>query len=304
MLLANIQPYALVVLAITVGLYLASHGWQFRQFPAQLTVRTIVVGVSAAPFALYYRWALLNISSYAGWEQQDITLSPPLWDYLIAFGLPLLVAICLCVVFAKDIARDADKRLLVYWLVASGVLIYLPFAHQRRFAFGLFIPIALLAAIGITRLGLFRLNVFRNGFLTVASLTNLILLLVTVFALLAHTPTLYFTRAEWEGLMYLRMQAQPERVVLSSPEMGLFIPAWTDERVVYGHPNETLEAAKHRQDVEAYFAGTLAAPAQFLAGIDFIYLGPREKGLGSPPTPQGFVTAFAENEVTILARQR
>ena len=32
------------------------------------------------------------------------------------------------------------------------------------------------------------------------------------------------------------------RLILSSPEMGLFIPAQTGRRVLYGHPFETVNA--------------------------------------------------------------
>jgi hypothetical protein len=304
MLLSLIQPYALVTIVVVAALWSVMWIIRHRSLPLNTLLRAVIVGIAAAPFALYYRWALENIPSYRGWEQQDITLSPPPTDYLIAGGVAQVFALIGIAVMARTLRREthADALLLLIWIVVSPVLMYLPVIHQRRFAFALFIPLAILAVIGITHGPQRWMPRLRALLLIFASLGNILLLLIILLGTSAYPRSLFFTRAEWEGITYLR-NTMPDQIVLSSPEMGLFIPAWSDQRVVYGHPNETLNAKLHRAEVEQFFAGTLANADTFLRSVDFIFVGPRERALGTPVIPSSFAVVFSDGDVTIYARK-
>jgi len=41
--------------------------------------------------------------------------------------------------------------------------------------------------------------------------------------------------------------------------MGLFVPAWAGQPVVYGHPFETVDADARKAQVEAFWAGEIGA---------------------------------------------
>ena len=102
--------------------------------------------------------------------------------------------------------------------------------------------------------------------------------------------------------MYLRTQPSGA-VVLASPLMGLFIPAWSDQRVVFGHPHETLDAAMREHEVEQFFSGTLPDAEAFLRPVDYILAGPRERALGTPTLPNNYRPVFSEGDVTLYARR-
>jgi len=68
-----------------------------------------------------------------------------------------------------------------------------------------------------------------------------------------------------------------DALVAASPETGLYIPAWSGQRVLYGHPFETPQADLRRMELEAFLArGDLDALAY---RPDYIFFGPRERAL-------------------------
>jgi hypothetical protein len=96
----------------------------------------------------------------------------------------------------------------------------------------------------------------------------------------------------------------PGALVLASPATGLYLPARTDARVIYGHPFETVDADTHEQAVEDFFAGRFS-PGSFFAQypVNYIFYGPREKALGSlPPLGNDWRILFQQGEVTLYGR--
>ena len=67
--------------------------------------------------------------------------------------------------------------------------------------------------------------------------------------------------------------------------MGIFVPAWTGQRVVYGHPFETVNADQRQKSVEAYWSGDMSAADQnaFLRQnrVRYLLVGPREQAIGA-----------------------
>jgi len=193
--------------------------------------------------------------------------------------------------------------LLIYWMGVSLILIYLPYSQQRRFTIGLFIPLAMLAVQGLAQIRRLDTPQIRFWLATTSSVANVILVSLSVYAMTQYHPYLYFTRSEWNGLLYLRASGAPHALVLVSPDMGLYIPAWTGQRVIYGHPHETVDARARATETTAFFAGTLADPGVLLKPVDFIFVGPRERAIGSPRIPPNFVGVFADGDVTIYGKR-
>ena len=98
----------------------------------------------------------------------------------------------------------------------------------------------------------------------------------------ARDPRIYLTTHEMAALNWLQANAPRDAVVLASPEMGGFIPAFAGQRVVYGHPYETVNAQAREQQVKDFFAGTIDQ-AQLLRdnAVTYIVVGPRERKLGT-----------------------
>jgi hypothetical protein len=88
--------------------------------------------------------------------------------------------------------------------------------------------------------------------------------------------------------------------------MGGFIPAFAGQRVVYGHPYETVDAKAREQQVEGFFAGTLDQ-SQLLRdhAVAYVIVGPRERKLGMRGTlPLPAEEVFSSGDVVVYRVRR
>jgi hypothetical protein len=132
--------------------------------------------------------------------------------------------------------------------------------------------------------------------------SNLLVYAATLGAVAARDPAIFWTAGEAAALAWLADQAEPGSLVAASPSTGLFIPARTDARVIYGHPFETASAAERRAAVEAFFTGQVPA-GSFVAqnGIDFVFYGPRERELAPDGPPGNWPVVFSADGVEVYA---
>jgi hypothetical protein len=151
-------------------------------------------------------------------------------------------------------------------VISAGALLYVPFALQRRFITGLHVPLVVLGTIGLERLFWPRLaargrQVFTVSLVAFAALTNLFVPLASVIGVAQGRAPLVMTRAEAAACDWLDDNTTWTDTVLAPPGSGQFIPAWAGNRVVYGHPFETIDAVTKEAEV-AHFYSSRATTAE------------------------------------------
>lgn len=238
--------------------------------------------VTGAGVFLYFL-AARNDAVLAAWTAQNVTPSPPVWAYLLGFGLLLPLA-----GFSFWVLRQSRSPLpwvLAGWVFGVAVLLYFPHALQRRFAGGVGVPLSILAGLGFARI-ILRTNGMRRlapSLLLMLFILPTNLLLVGVLSLAPERGDefVYLTQGELQGLRWLGENGSAADVVLASTQLGNFIPAYSAARVVYGHPFETIDAPTREVLVNSFFAGQLSsAEAEALLtdfGVTHIISGPRER---------------------------
>ena len=182
------------------------------------------------------------------------------------------------------------RRVLIAWFVLGGILVYIPFALQRRFLIGYYIPTAALAGFGLDALRRrFQARWFYGLALGLSLATNVFLLLGGMVGTVSHSEQLFLSGDEYRALQWLKREAPASSLVLASPHIGNYIPAETNLRVIYGHPFETVNAELEEQRVRDFFGGAWsdAEMQNFLAarGVSFIFLGSRERALNESHLP-------------------
>jgi hypothetical protein len=255
----------------------------------------------AAPWATYDVWLLQTRSDLAAWNAQNQTPSPAFGAYLLGYA-PLLLLAAIAVLANRG--RRRVVWLLASWALAQTALLYSPLALQRRLSLGLFVPLAALAAFGL--LAIARTTWRRPlAILVLASAipSNLIVVAAGLGGVARAEPLLVQSADESCALAWLAKNADPGSLVLAGETAGNRIPAFASVRVVYGHPFETPDASEELAQVESLFAATtdLAAALPLLEsrGIDFVYFGPEEKGLGPAPWPDELPAVCTCGQVTI-----
>ena len=315
--LAQTQPLALLTVGLVLGALTVWRIASRRLIIFSDLAPLLVVGVFAAPWLIYDFWAAAAHPALAAWNAQNLTPSPPLWDALLSGGVPLLLAVPGIVVTAprrslRPSGGRAPRDLVpLVWLALAVLALYAPFSLQRRLSLGIWTPLVILAAIGLRgviwpRVGARWRLLALAGIASLALPGNLLIYAATLGAVQKPDPQqkIFLTRDEADALEWILEDTPPGALVLASPATGLYIPARTDARVIYGHPFETVEAGAHEQAVEDFFTGRISQGSFFAQyPVNYIFYGPREQALGPlPPLGNGWSVLFHQGEVTIYGR--
>lgn len=257
-MLSAVQPFGLASVFGGAGGMLTARAVRERRVPWRETFWIGGAAMISLPYPLYMLLALKNDPILSIWNAQNKTPSPPVWDWVSSYGLVLALAVLGGWVALR---RRAGGWLLLGWVAVTWIGMYLPLPLQRRLSLGLGVPLGLLAGLGWWRVRS-RLRPRSRGLaqgLIVAfcALTPLFLVLMTVLAALDGSSWFYLSHDEWAVLSWLREHGRSDAVVLCEPRLGLFVPAWAGQPVVYGHPFETVNAVHRKAQVEAFFRGKM-----------------------------------------------
>jgi uncharacterized membrane protein len=270
LLLGVVQPFCVVMIYSVLGGYFVLRLLKEKRLPWLEILRSMVAGAVTAPIIAYDYYVFTFNPAMRAWSEQNVTLSPPPWEYAIAYG------------------RSKADFFLLAWVMVNGLLLYAPFNLQRRLVTGLHIPLCVLAAMALSRYVLPRFSPARRtlilgALIVLTMLSNLFILIASMVGATQQDSRLYLYRDEAEAMTWLEENTQSADIVLASPEMGLFIPAWAGNRVLYGHPFETIEAGKKRALAETFYRPQTEESIRrgIIEGyhITYVFYGPREREL-------------------------
>jgi hypothetical protein len=221
--------------------------------------------------------------------QYDI--SPPhLFDFgdWVLYQGPLLFVSFLALPWAL---KDEPVRILLSSLVVVVSMTFIfpiivPFHPFRGLQIPLFVPLAILAAVGLAR----KLKAPD------ALLSALMLLALAVptavldfdHELRTFTDHYYIwpPAGYIDGLQTLQRLTRPDEVVLTGFSLSNLVPMMSGNTVYWGHPNETLDYDRKRREVERFYKGQMseAEAYDFLLGngIRYVLWGLEERSLGRP----------------------
>jgi hypothetical protein len=294
--LVSTAPFILVPIGIGFAVVYLLRWWREKRFPLRAISWGSIVALAGVPPFVYNVWAISAANpTFHAWNAQNLTSSPPFWDYLIAFA-PLLILAGIGLYTRRRVLQEQDI-LLIGWLVGGIVLLYAPLGLQRRFSMGLIVPLAIFAGWGLFETPEPQLGERRQSLLTALAFatflpTTLLAIVLPVLAVGSTGAGHYSVdRDEAEALEWLADDARPDSLVLASPSFSLYVPLY-GQRVVYAHPYETLQADAREEAVLDYFAGT-DCQTVMADDVDYVVMGARERELAeSDSCPVGGEVAF------------
>ncbi len=289
-----IVPFYAALLGVLALAWLAALWIGRRRLPWAEARLAALAGLIPAGLVAYNAWLFTANPVFASWGQQNALPSPPLPDFVMAFGVLVLLALPDLVGLLR---RPITHRtaLLLTWPPVALLMAYLPVGVQRRLLEGVIAPLAVLAAMGMWRLlgeksagatGDRPSAGYRLRQLALSGAVLLIipstLLLLGGGALTATVPDwpIYHSSDELAALDWLRQNAPIGSVVLSSSVSGNELPAYAGVRVYVGHGPETVDYARKQQQADAFFLGEMSDDARRAlldaAGVDYVWVGPPE----------------------------
>lgn len=289
-IVALVLPQALIPIGGTLALYILIRASQTRQVPVYELRWVSMLVLPAALLGLYYYLVLsYNPVMAQVWNGQVAAESAPPLLVLTAYGLLFLVAVPGVVRAIWHFEQDGD-RLMLLWLLVNFLLVFLPFNQQRRLMIGLIIPVTFFTVRAIEDFWLDRIAprwhmavLVLLIVLTVPS--NVLALGIPLFGLInpeaGLSQRLLVQRGYWDAMSWLADHGKADDVVLAGPNVSLWIPAWGDKRVVYGHPWETIDAPTKLAEVTAWYEGEDCAPLLDRYHVRYVVVGPQESALSA-----------------------
>jgi hypothetical protein len=285
LLLSILSPFGFVVAACVL---LLSWIWEKVDRQSSTAWPILVFVLAGIPYCAYQYWAVYSTPQLAAWTEQNQTPSPQVWDVLLTFS-PWILLIIFSWEELLRLRKSPIIRKLIIWMIVGLALTIVPFNLQRRFMFGLSIPVTCLGLLILPYVAE-RIRFSTKKLTTICSAivlpTPFLLLIMTSSAIAMHTPLYYFYTDELAAINWLSVQNKGRPLILASDQTGNMVPAVSRLRVLYGHPFETINAKEEKKAITDFFSGDMDTENGSLylktKQVDWIFYGPREREIGLP----------------------
>jgi hypothetical protein len=290
---ASIHPQMPILIGAALGVALLYRRVSLRGYLAVALAMAMVT-----PYIAYAYFAFLGNPEVTRWSAQWRNNFAP---DVLSLGLALLPQLALAALWLPRMLRrrSRDDVFLLGWLLLLAVILWLPNPAgnlRRRFFDGVYMPLVVMAANGMYEVLLPHLRSVRPRrllaftWVVVAALMAPYLDIAPIVA--SDNPAYSARTADYHALLW--MADRPAGAVLSTPEIGLLVPAYTPDTVYVGQYSETYNAASKAKEVAALYAGD-GDIAAFTAQqhIRYVIWSPAETSL-EPPASLG-AAAFSEN---------
>jgi hypothetical protein len=291
--LAIVSPPAIIVIGAVLVVYTIVRAYLIRALPLHEARWCAMIVLPAFPLGVYYYAVFRFNDMFQQFNEQNVTQSPNILLFILGYGLLLLLAIPGLIRAARRFEPDGDQLMLI-WFVVNTAAVYIPFfALQRRLFIGLIIPIVYFA---IRSLEDYWFNHITEKY-RAPMLIALAVFILPTHALTFGAPLAFAVFARDAGadsgivldtdyidaFAWLEENGQVDDVVLTAPIIGLWLPAETHLRPVYGHEFETVPAEERLDQVRNFYRG-LDCTAPFDPTLPFkvryVLWGPKEDSVG------------------------
>lgn len=292
LILAFIYPEALLPIGIAYGLNVSFHWFQQGHISQKEFYWGLWILVPALPI-IAYNLLINNTNAYiATWLEQRVTLQTPIWLLAVSLGSLLLIALPALWRAVRRFEADGDRFMLL-WLMSMVITSYLPIHLHQYLLIGITLPLGYFATRA-TEDFWFKYVRRRHQskvytvFIPILVLSHLFWIFLPLYPLLqgwTNYSNIFFEREYSNTLIEIDLQVSNDTVILASPDMGLWIPAWTGSRVVYGHSQETPNASDIERQVVQWYRATdpndpICASLLEEFNVDLVIVGPRERFIG------------------------
>lgn len=251
----------------------------------------ILVVVVSLPAMVYQYYLFSTEPVFIRWSKETF-ISPNPLSYIIGYGIVLVLALPEMVRIVRRGTRD--EWLLFVWVAAVAALLYAPISFQRRLSTGVHIPLCILAASTVFRHLLPWLKrILGRRYHEITLLACVVIATAPAnFVKIANccreqrmNPLeFYLPTGDREAMDWMRVHHNEDAGILSGHKSGLYLPAYTGNRVFVGHWSETLDFNRKARMAELllHAPGDTAVKRFFLKqnGIRYIYYGGFERMRG------------------------
>ncbi len=298
LLLIFFYPYYFLSYFLICGLYSLL---KFMKTGDKFYLKYILVNFIVAIPLMYLYYLHLQTNPIFGSVFGQHLDTPDMLRVLLGYG----VLIPFLLVQLKSKQKNEGKLFLNLWFFLSIFLSYLPLGFARYYQRGLYFPLVILAFYGI--------NHFKYSFPIVKKVSIVIIILFvpisTVFMfhlrleeINKNNPWYYQPKEVGMTLDNIPKQLPYSGVVLSSFNMGNYIPAHSNLRVYFGHFIQTNNSEDKLNNLYNFYANNYSEKEalEFLqqSNIKYVWYGIEEKQITKAVSHQDKLKYTFLSEIT------
>ncbi len=282
--------------------------WKNGKVESRNLLALFVIAIAQIPL-LIYNFLILKYDPF--WSQftfQNQTLSPPPLFYFWGFFPYWLFALYgIILAFHKANSYMAASAT---WVVSGFALAYLPVFIQRRFIFGITIPLAILAIYGLSHFLNFisvkltgiakREGLAYFAYILLSSISAIYLFLGMSLFMQALPTKAFYPRDLENAMVWLDKKATPNDFVLANISSSQLVAQRTKLKVFVGHEVETIDFESKKIDMEYFYMEKL--PDEWLKNtpIQWVIYGPYEKEISSSFAASSKLKMVYQNDSVII----
>ena len=227
--------------------------FQLRDQLLNIIKQNLFYFVIPMPFFAYNALKFLFDPYLRIWENQNIIKSPPLGDYLWAYGLGYL-----CLIFANFIRKKIpiNNAFLLLWSIFLPFLIYLPINLQRRLADGFWIVMSIYI---IFIFETFLRKKIRWVIYLMLCLSSIFLFVGSINSIQNLSQPIYLSNELIEVFNHIKGDGKKNDVVLAPYAASNPLPAYIPLRVVTGHGPESKNLSEIGKFIDDFYDGKISA---------------------------------------------
>ncbi|MGF1507683.1 MAG: hypothetical protein ACFB51_21525 [Anaerolineae bacterium] len=298
-------PFFDALLGVLIATWLFGQLIVKRRIPWKPFGLAAIAGALPVVLLLYNAWLFTTDPVFAVWQAQNDLPSPPVFQYLLAYGLLIALAVPGVRRLLQDGLTD-DAILLLTWPLAAAAMVYLPVNVQRRLVEGAIVPLAVLSAMGIVEIVRGHRRQLRRAAVAVALfllvMPNFFLIFGAVQTVSRRAWPVFVPAEVLQAADWIDANVPPYSVFVAEELQSNMLAGYTRVKVFHGHGPETLYLDETREQAQAFFSGEGGIEVLREGGVDYVFWGPQERAFcegldclaGLPLEP-----VYADETVTI-----
>lgn len=245
------QPLNLVIGWIVAGAY-----WIYKFFSKKKKISEllpmIIWYIPSLPLLLYNFLSFRFDPVLSSWQSQNVIPSPPIIDYLIAYGLGL---IAIGVGYQKKwFNRIKHAEFLFIWILVLPLLIYSPLNIQRRLSEGVWLCFSIFIVYLLLEM---NSKVLRSILILFVSLPSLLFIFGSINSVLNVSRPIFIPTTLVDVTETIRAHAEINDVVLAPFYESNVLPSFIPVKVLTGHGPESMNNAVIQKKIEKFYQGEL-----------------------------------------------
>ena len=250
LILGFIHPFdVVVVLAVLLTYFIISlilKDLKLIENTKAYIIKYLFLAIGFLSALLYFYFVVRPEAAIWGWFRQNVTLSPPLAGYLVAYAVLIFFSLISVYLMVKKNVKAVC--FLLCWIITLAYLIYSPLPFQNRFIDTMQIALSLLAAYSLAIMASkimqskLYLKILALGlFLILIVLANGAFLVTEIYAYNTLAGYFYFPSSYYQAALWLKNNSQDDEPILAEALNGQALPAIIARPVYIGHHIQTLD---------------------------------------------------------------